>query len=256
MMLSSPHHLGLLALPGAFMVSTGAALLAGSGCASDVSDALADDAGAFEGSDAGVASCAPCVASQCTAAWALCLTDESCLAVRRCGAATGCDEACATSCVCAADADGGSGGALYRAFAACTDARRCAEGCATDCASSCAAAAPTTTPAACHAADASTTADAGNDSGSAPDAGDFTAPGPATADSCASCAEDKCGDAKKACAVGSECASFLACTFGCTDSGCTDDCGRLHATGKVAAVELATCTQTGCKLDCGLGTLE
>jgi hypothetical protein len=73
-----------------------------------------------------------------------------------------------------------------------------------------------------------------------------------TAESCASCSDSKCGDAKRACAIGSECANFLECAFACTDSGCVAECGRLHATGKVAAVELATCTQAGCQAECRL----
>ncbi|MBX3204227.1 MAG: hypothetical protein KF764_04115 [Labilithrix sp.] len=243
-MKSPPRHpLGLYALTGALVLG-GGSLLAGSGCSTATSDAASDDAGVFEARETGSATCGACVADACTAAWATCLTDEACLAVRRCAAADGCDGACAATCACSGEADGG---ARYRAFAACSDARTCGDGCATDCAARCTGGPPSiAAPAPCDDADG----DAG--AGSASDGGEAAPPTAPTAESCASCAASKCGDAKRACAIGSECASFLACVFECADEACADGCGRLHATGKVAAVELATCTQAGCESECGL----
>ncbi|MBX3264847.1 MAG: hypothetical protein KF782_34565, partial [Labilithrix sp.] len=113
----APHRFGLFALTGAFALG-GGSLVAGPGCAAATDDAPESDAGAFEASEAGRATCSVCVADECTAAWALCLTDEGCLAARRCAGAAECGDACATACAC-----GGAGGARYRAFAACNDAR-------------------------------------------------------------------------------------------------------------------------------------
>jgi hypothetical protein len=256
-MMRSLFHLaslGVLAVAGALAVSAGS-VLAGAGCTVLTNEALLDDAGVFEAGDATVSTCSACVADECTAAWAMCLTNTSCLAIRQCAAAPAGQ---ATSCACQATSDGGlAPESLYRAFTTCSDARTCASGCAIDCSSRCTDGGELTTPAACDQGDASTeadaTADGGSDAGDAAiDAGDAGAPAGPTAESCRSCASNKCGDSKKACAIGSECAAFLECTFACADSTCVDDCGRLHATGKVAAVELATCTQAGCESECGL----
>lgn len=111
----------------------------------------------------------------------------------------------------------------YRAFAACNDARSGGT-CLADCK-----AASKTAPA-CE----------GGDAG---DAG--------TVDGCTSCVSGKCGDAKRSCALGTECAAYLACAYAAKDAAGAEDCGRLHATGKAAAVELATCTNAGCTDACG-----
>ena len=101
-------------------------VLGGAGCAEEVTtDDEAADHATFE--KGGADTCGACVADECTAAWALCLTDESCLGVRDCvnGSEGG------TSCVCAAATDGGKSPAkLYRAFTMCNDARTCAGACA------------------------------------------------------------------------------------------------------------------------------
>ncbi|MBX3197502.1 MAG: hypothetical protein KF894_05045 [Labilithrix sp.] len=250
MLSPAPHRFGLVALTSAFALG-GGTLLAGPGCAA-TDDAPESDAGAFEGIEAGRATCSVCVAEECTAPWALCLTDESCLAARRCAAAEGCDDVCVETCACS-----DPGGARYRAFAACNDARTCGAACAADCATTCAEGAPTTSVACAPAGDAggssdAASADAGEADAASADAGEVDAEPRPTADTCAACAAGKCGDAKRACALGSECASLLACVFECADEACADECGRLHATGKVAAVELATCTQAGCERECGL----
>jgi hypothetical protein len=222
-MKSLRHHLGWLALLGVFACGGGTAFAA-TGC-NEVTTEASPDAGKLEPSRTTTATCESCVASECTASWALCLTDESCLDARR------------TSCA-NVGADGGttsSGAAAYRAFMSCNDAQTCTGSCASDCAQRCANTAAAPAPAACEVPDAAS-ADASTSSAS----------------SCASCANSKCGNAKKACGNGTECTAFLACTFTCTSSTCENECGRLHATGRVAAVELATCTQAGCDEECGL----
>lgn len=234
--------LGFAALTGALALVAVGSVLAGAGCATTANDSGSEDAAVIVPTEAAAGACHACVADACTAAWALCLTNEDCLSVRDC-ARTGSSAECA--CGPASDA-GASGGDRYRAFTTCNDARTCAAGCASDCASSCASP-PATTPAACEVPDAG--ADAADDAGA--DAGDAPPPGP-SADGCASCAAAKCDSAKKACAIGSECAVFLECAFACADSTCVSGCGRSHATGQVAAVELATCAQAGCEAECGL----
>jgi hypothetical protein len=243
MNLPRPYPLGLCVLAG---TAAGVAFSA-AGCADDVTD-NANDAGVFEAHDSAVEICGACVATECTAAWALCLTDDACLGVRRAKADAG-------TCACANTRDGGEADAacaLYNAFAACSDERTCANDCARACADRCSAGHPTTA-AACETGDASSDLDASSDD-AATDAGlesdaDASA---SSAPSCTACANAKCSSAKKACTIGSECTSFLECTFGCTDSTCEVDCARLHATGKVAAAELAACTRASCEEACGL----
>ena len=252
--LPHPSFLATVTIVGVFVVGV-SALLTGSGCTVLTNDALPDDAGVFEAGEASVSTCNACVADECTAAWAMCLTNESCIGIRTCASGAECGAGCKTACACTATSDAGlAPESLYRAFTACNDARTCGVGCTTDCAARCKPAAELTTPPSCT--DAGVLTDAGTDAAVDTDAGDagdvdasLAAP---TADSCRTCASDKCGDSKKACALGSECATFLECTFACGDSTCVEDCGRLHATGKVAAVELATCTQAGCERECGL----
>lgn len=246
----SRHPLGFVALTGALALVAVGAGLAGVGCTTVATSSGSEDAAVFVTTEAGVSACQTCVADECTAAWALCLTNESCLSVRDC-ARTG----SGLDCTCNGANDAGlRGGDLYRAFTTCNDARTCATGCASDCASTCASP-PATTPAPCEVPDASASdldagADAADDASA--DAGETPSPPGPSADRCASCAAAKCDSAKKACAIGSECAVFLECAFACADSTCVYGCGRLHATGQVAAVELATCAQAGCEAECGL----
>lgn len=225
-----------------FCASTAALVVAsaGAGCTVQTNDAPPDDAGVFEGGgEGGAAACTTCLSLECTGTWATCLTDPTCQAVHACGTA---------DCVCSADAgaDAGDPRALYRAFAACNDARS-GGACAADCKAK-----ATTNPPPCAGEDAG--ADAATDAGDGGDAGDAGAAAPApssSVDACASCVSSKCGDAKKACALGTECAAYLACVYAAKDAAGAEDCGRLHATGKVAAVELATCTNAGCTDACG-----
>ncbi len=272
-------------MPGIYrptLVAASALLLAsglvalGPGCTVLTNDGLPLDAMVYDGSpESGTPACTACVADQCTGVWAVCLLDEGCQAIHACAGAAGCGADCRTSCACAATStgdastvDGGSNidpvGA-YAAFASCNDSRTCGTACANDCTAECASGNPTTTAGSCGGEDAGADADV-PDSGSAdagdPDGGDAGAPTDAGADDaeapvgvsvdgCASCVASKCGDPKKLCALGSECATFLACAKACSDAACVDECGRQHATGKVAAVELATCTTAGCKAACG-----
>lgn len=247
MNLSSWHQLGFATVAGAFALGS-VATLAESGCTVLTNDAPPDDAGVFEGGDAIAPACSTCVVSECTAAWALCLTDESCRSVRSCATNEFCESNCAQSCTCGADAGVAN---LYRAFATCNDMRTCTGACATDCASSCTTP-KTTTPPPCDDPDASIeAADGGTEDAGDADVGD-AAPSSPTAESCASCAADKCDGASKACVSGSECAAYLACMFGCGTSDCASSCEELHATGKVAAIELASCTGSSCTNECGL----
>ena len=251
---------GLAALTSVLALVTVGAVLTGVGCTTEASDGATGDGGVYVPTDASAGSCSTCVADRCTAAWALCLTNEDCLAVRAC-ARGGASEECA----CKGASDTGSKGlALHRAFTTCNDARTCAgDGCANDCAASCAS--PTsTTLATCDVpegsdvdasddAGADSSDDAGADSGGDASDADAGAPPPGpSADRCASCAAGKCDGARKACAIGTECARFLECAFACADGTCVTGCGRSHATGQVAAAELAACAQAGCEEECGL----
>jgi hypothetical protein len=263
--------LALFVLRGASALSVGA-LISGvgiPGCTVLTNDAPPDDAGKFEGGgDASSTACTSCVAQECTGTWAVCLTDSRCIALRGCNNPFGESKAARDQCFCAsADASSSSpatadGGAdplgAYAAFASCNDARTCGK-CATDCTSTCANGAPMTTAGACGQDDAGTPGadDAGNDAGT-DDAGDAGAPdatvGPETpsVDRCATCVSDKCGNGKKACALGSECSVFLACAYGCADAACVDACGKSHSTGQASAMELSNCTLTSCRSACGL----
>ncbi len=238
---------GLLFFGSAVALAAAAAV----GCTVVTTD-TPDDAGVYEGGspDGGVPACTSCLAGECAGTWAACLTDPACRALHACGGTS--------ACVCAADAPGDAGDprGLYRAFAACNDARS-GGACAGDCK-----AASSTTPAPCADEDAGAIDAASPDAADAGDAGeagadadaDAAAPAPAPApsvDGCASCVSGKCGDAKKACALGSECAAYLACVYAAKDAAGAEDCRRLHATGEVAAVELASCTNAGCTDVCG-----
>jgi hypothetical protein len=242
-------QLGFLAFLGGTVTTS--AFLAGAGCTVLTDAALPDDAAIFEGGDAGTASCGACQASACTVPAALCLTDPACISVRTCANVTDCDLACRTSCACGtASTDGGSTSGRYRAFASCRDEQTCTR-CSADCGGSCDGGVTTSTaPAACDALDAGDAGDA-TDAATDAEAGDGGDGGGAT--DCTGCATARCGEEQGACGAGSECAAFLACAIACTDAACVDDCGRTHATGKGAAVELAACTQASCERECGLG---
>lgn len=241
--------LGALAVASAI----GGMVALASGCTVLTNDGLPDDAMVFEGGEGGgdAGTCAACLTAACIAPQALCLTNASCLGVIACAA--GCDGgACAsttetaTDCACNASADGGpSPERLYHAYTACNDraAARCA----------CGTRAASTLPS-CATDDAGVDADAGDTD--AADAGtadaDVDASADAGADTCGSCAVAKCSAQASACGGATECAAFLACSSACTTSSCVDNCGNLHATGKVAATELATCTTSNCQNDCEL----
>lgn len=249
-------------------------MIAGSGCTVLTNDSLPDDAGKFEGGDATAQTCSTCLADACTGQVAVCLTDPTCAALARCaskGEACSCSEATATEAG-AADASTDSFGALGAFLACINSAARLPTpggsgvlGCADDCTGT-SIAPPGST---CEPADGGTTdsgtTDAGDagDDGAASDAGDdadASADGSTDAGStpvdpslaaCTSCVSGKCGDAKKACAIASECAAYLECAFAAADAAAADECGRQHATGQTAAVELATCTRVGCSDACG-----
>jgi hypothetical protein len=238
---------------GGVAVLPAAALLMHAGCSAQTSVAVADDAGPFEGGgEGGTSSCSACVADQCTGPWVVCMLDPACRAMNACAKGTS-GTAAKRACVCEASADAVDGGvdprAAYLAYATCNDARTCTK-CASDCTSSCAGGAASTAPSCGGAEDASAASDAG-DAGDAADA-DATAPPPSGVDACASCVANRCGDPKKTCALGTECASFLSCTAACGDAACADDCGRRFASGKELAVELSNCTLAGCRSSCGL----
>ena len=261
--------LGILAFCGASALTT-SAMVAGlgmPGCTVLTNDALPDDAGKFEaGGDASSSACSSCVAVECTAPWAVCLTDSRCVALRGCSTPFSESAVGRQQCFCdIADAststptDGGVADPLtaYAAFASCNDARTCAK-CASDCASICASGGTKTTAGPCSKDDAGTETDAGVDDAAA-DSGDVdaaatdasTAEAPSV-DGCATCVSNKCGDGKKACALGSECSAFLTCAYGCADAACVAACGKSYSTGKASATELSTCTLTSCRSACGL----
>jgi len=277
-----PHFRGS-AFCGATALASGAALALGApACSDKASDAASADT--FEGGSgeasaatAATSDCTTCTVQECTGAWAVCLTDTRCVALRGCDDAFGESEGARDECFChqttaaadasETDADGGTSPvAAYAAFAACTDARTCGK-CAMDCTSACTGGAPNkplTIPSCGTANDAgaaSTAGDASDDAGDASDAGDDAGdagdagvPLPVTAsvDACASCVADKCGDAKKLCALGTECSVFLGCANACADTTCVDGCGTAHSTGKASAIELSSCTLTSCRSACGL----
>jgi hypothetical protein len=237
------------------------------GCTVLTNDAPLDDAGTFEGGDAGPSTtCTSCVTQECTGAWSVCLTDSRCVALRACDNPFGESEAARNQCFCdradasAPTADAGVTGAdplaAYAAFASCNDARTCGK-CASDCTSQCANGGRKTTAGSCGAPadDGGSTDDAATDPDASGDAGDAAAEAAApevpSADRCATCVSDRCGDPKKACALGSECSLFLACAYACTDVACVDACGKAHSTGKQSATELSNCTLTSCRSACG-----
>lgn len=240
------------------------------GCTVLTNDALPDDAGLFEGGgDASSTACTSCVTQECTGPWAVCLTDSRCVALRGCNNPFGESQSAREKCFCdSADAGGpaSDGGAdtlgAYAAFASCNDVRTCGK-CGADCSPTCAnGGTKSTKPGECGGADAGVDAADGGvtDSGLSADGGDAgdagadasLSPAPSGVDACASCVAGKCGDAKKACALGTECSAFLGCAYGCADAACVDACGKSRATGKASATELSSCTLTSCRSACGL----
>ncbi len=208
--------------------ASGAALALGapacSDKANDTSSGESFEGGSSEASAINVATsdCTTCVAAECTGVWAVCLTGSR------------------------------SPVAAYAAYAACTDARTCGA-CAMDCTNACTGGAAnkplTITSCVTTTATDEGNADAGDaDAGDAGDAGTSTA----SVDACASCVADKCGDAKKLCALGTECSIFLGCANACADTSCVDGCGTVHSTGRASAIELSSCTLTSCRSACGL----
>ena len=244
-----------------------AGMLAGAGCTVLTNDSLPDDAGKFDGdTDATSPVCASCLSQACTGQWAACFEDPACLAVAK--------RASAAACV-APDSGAADGGvdplALYAAFTSCNGSSAAAgQTCATDCTGA-------TLPAACFvdggvadsgatdasddgASDAASEAsiddggdasitDASADADADTDAGPTTPVNPVA--ECSTCVANECGDPKKACAIGSECAAYLECAFAAVDTAAAEECGRQHASGKTAAAELATCTRVGCSNACG-----
>jgi hypothetical protein len=246
----------------------GGTLALEAGCTVLTNDALPDDAGIFEGGDGKAPSCALCLSTNCAAPQALCLTNASCAAILTCAAGASDaidagdagdnagdagDAGDASACACGATAaTGASPDRLYHAYTSCNDAKIAT--CANDCAAE--NRAPSTLPACAAAEDGGTSDDAG-DAGTADDAGptdagadaDATVPG---TDACLACAASNCAANVAACGSATECGDFLACSSACTGTSCLDDCAAQHATGKVAATELATCTARNCPFACEL----
>ena len=237
------------------------------GCTVLTNDALPDDAGTFEGGgDAATTGCSSCVELECVGPWSVCLTDSRCVALKGCDNPFGESQASRDQCFCttadaaapSADRDAGADPlSAYAAYASCNDARTCGK-CATDCVDSCAGGGRKTTAGSCGDTDAGPTDDAGTDSG-AGDGGDAGVPvdasipeTPSLVDRCQACVSDKCGEAKKLCALGSECTAFLSCANGCVDAACVEACGKSHASGRTSALELSSCTLTSCRSACGL----
>src|SRR4051812_12811942 len=107
-------RLQTLALGGVTAVAVAiAGMLAVPGCTVLTNDALPDDAGPFEGGgDAASTACGTCVVQECVGAWAVCLTDESCLKLRAtCGTPFSESKGARDECFCAGavPSDGGAG---------------------------------------------------------------------------------------------------------------------------------------------------
>jgi hypothetical protein len=225
----------------------GGTLALASGCTVLTNDAPPDDAGLFEGGDARTSSCDVCLSAYCAAPQALCLTNAACVGVLA-----------APDSACSAEHDGGvSPERLYHAYTACNDAKL--ETCANDCAAL--NRAPSTLPACAAPDDGGITdaaapdagdADAGEPDATVPDAGETDASEASGPDACVACAAANCSAAVSACASATECGQFLACSSACKTASCVDDCAAQHATGKVAASELATCTASNCQKSCEL----
>jgi hypothetical protein len=246
--MSARFGMGVLALGGA--VAALGVVMMPTACTVLTNDALPDDAGPFEGGEAGDgghASCASCLTQQCTGQQAACLVDATCSTIAACVAGGGTVASCL--CTVGAGVDGGpSPRGNYAAYVQCQNASLCASACSSACVAECAiapadGAAPDLT---CGAGDAGDV-DAGDDGGDA-----STPPPPVTVSGCSGCIAGNCGDPKKACAVGSECESFLDCGSACKDTACIDGCGTNFASGKEAARELSDCVVTACASACGL----
>lgn len=210
------------------------------------------DAGVFEGGDGGPSkACPTCAVQQCTALYATCFDSPSCVAIATSLHAPTCDETCDNAAFCAQPQAQG----LYRELAACEDAAQC-NACQLTCGrkpESCPNPKAVPSPSVCGGADAS--ADSASDaapadggaSDAAADAGDAAVPAPET---CASCVT-RCGDQKKACAIGSECDGYLQCAMACADAACVGQCGTSFASGRQAAKDLARCVRITCGTVCG-----
>lgn len=263
-----------LGLP-AFCSATALALcavVAAPGCTDDAGGDTTTEAGSVEaGTPVTPTACTSCVAQACVGPWALCLTDARCAALRGCDNPFGESGAGRQQCFCAgagASTEAGDASdedplALYAVFASCNDARTCTT-CTNDCTAGCTNGGRKTVAGACGEAgasdggltDASDAALAdGGDAGDGGEAGaEAGSPAPAapTVETCASCVSSRCGDATKACALGTECGAFLGCAYGCLDASCAAACEVSHATGKASATELSSCTLTSCRSACGL----
>lgn len=282
---------GWLAFGGATALCVGAIATA-QGCTILTNDALPDDAGADGPDAAACNGCvatectgpwAVCLLDGTCRGIHACFAGASAGSAARlacyCSADDG-DAAPSDAAIDDASSEGGADAgiavdslAAYRMFAACNDVRTCTT-CASQCTTTCSSGGSRTLPGSCtEPVDAGTDAptDSGSDaSGDAGDAGDAAVADasandggadagpsdsgvdPTNVDRCASCVSTACADPKKACAVGTDCASFLACTYACTDAACATQCGVTYSAGKTAASTLSNCTITNCSGACGL----
>lgn len=273
---------------GAFGVAT----LAGTeACTLTTNDALADAAAFDPDATQRVSVCSACSVQQCTGQWALCLQSAECFSIYAC-AKTGSPQECLCTGGRPADADGGRSSraqTAYRALASCSEISACGA-CNAQCKEVAArlacgeAGAPLslsvcTTDAGADAGaggslDGATDADldAGDAGGGASDAaddgGDGGAPvadagadaapsvdaeaGPPVLGDCTGCIAGRCGDAKKACGIGSSCDVYVQCVSACADVACFERCGTIHASGKAALASLASCAAANCSTECGL----
>lgn len=263
---------GFPAVCSATALALGAAVVSAPGCTGASNDTSSSGTPSFEaGAVAASNACGACVAQACTGPWALCLTDMRCVALRGCESPLGESKSAREKCFCdSADAGSSAGDAgstdplaLYAAFASCNDALTCTT-CASDCTSTCANGTTTTTTPSCGHADADADAGAGDggapsdasaDSDAAADSGALDAGAPAerpTVEACGACVSSKCGNAKRACALATECSAFLGCANACLDVACVEACATRYSTGKASATELSSCTLTSCRSACGL----
>ncbi|MBS2016939.1 MAG: hypothetical protein JST00_28895 [Deltaproteobacteria bacterium] len=296
--MGNPRRHGWLALGGSAALCVGALAAAAQGCTILSNDAPLDDAGNEAGNDAGscttcvAVECAGpwavCLLDGTCRGIHACATSASSAAAKlACACGTegdaGDDDAAMADAAVDASLEAGSpldSLAAYRMFASCNDVRTCST-CAAQCASTCSSGGSNTRPGSCDApvdagadvtdaakTDASDAGDAGDaasdaaaaDGGDAggevvPDAG---TPFTAEVERCSACVTTSCADPKKACAAGTECASFLACMFACGAEGgareeaCAAGCATTYPAGKTAATSLSSCTISSCSGACGL----
>lgn len=252
-------------LLGSLLAAGGLPLLAPAGCTVLSNDAPLD-AGVYEGGEGGGSkACPTCTVQQCTAFYATCFDSASCTAITTALHKGACDEGCQAAAYCGSP----SAQAFYKELATCEDQAQC-NSCQLTCGrkpESCPAAKLVPAASACgvdagatDASDAAVTPSDAGASDAASDAAASDAAADATADAappetCAACVT-RCGDTKKACAIGSECDGYIQCAMACADATCVSQCGTTFPSGKQASQDLARCVRITCGATCGVPDVD